>query len=256
LPKDRTRAIPDLKGEPREKFSYKRETVLHNRSMASLHSGQFYEQLGRRILGGEHSASEWNGEDPRPDIEIIDRLLAVEVKAAGRGRYFKVDPEQLERYLEMVEAGFPYEKLWYLLFSHDVPSMVGRKVQAINQDLFQTTTRAVILDARIVYLLRGFEDFPIRDYRENWKQKFIALKQKPLWNVVTNGLVDKCGEQFRVIYGRTKLIYLQRPINFELRGILSSVDIPWFRRTLKQRTDSKLITTSKNLPLHSSLLNS
>lgn len=247
MPKDRTGVIPRLIGEPREHFAYTKDECLYSRAMCCAHSGQFYEQLARRVLGGDYTASEWNGSDPRPDVEVMERALAVEVKGAGKLHYFKVDMGQLKRYNSLVKAGFPYDKCWYFFFWHNVSPMVGRTVNTVNKLLAQTTTKAVVMDIAAVNALKGLPEFPVRDYRSiNWPH-LLAVRKKPLWNYVANGLVDRCSDEFRIVYGRVKLVYLQRPVSFELRGILLLSDSMWLKNRLRKRTDSSLKFTAQNV---------
>lgn len=236
MARERTIRMDALLGEPRNSFTFPKHHVFSNTPSCCVHVGQFFEQLARRMFGGEHTSTDWAGGDRQVDVEVADLSLGIEVKAAG-SRYFKVHKDQLSDYAKLC-TGFPFDMFWYVFFRHSVSGMNGMSVEYLNKLLAKTTTQVSVLDMGAMQHLSNMEDqFPHKDYSYVGYGNLLVVNQKPLWKALTNGLLDVCGPSFEYFNSAVKLRYCNLPFSMELRAVMSSEQKVILKRLLKDRTE-------------------
>ena len=116
---------------------------LMSPSHAATVVGRFYEVLAQAIVGGE--LANMQGSNPfQPDIEIFEKEVWVEVKATGDKSQLKLMCEQLDKYAEMEQTKFPFNRprIKFMIFVHKVSHMhrdlktEGNLVAALAQNTF------------------------------------------------------------------------------------------------------------------------
>ena len=162
--------------------------------------GSFFEKWSthlfqaRQIRGSNFAKGEIH-----PDLECEPLDAWLEIKATQKSRYFKVYVEQVAKYQELLKKPFPFSRIFYVFFSHEVLNISRDYTDELElaRDLVLKTTRIIILDFSVIgaiakklpvlenYAEAGYPAFLRWEHRisieleENPQKLFLRLGLKP-----------------------------------------------------------------------------
>lgn len=214
--------------------------------------GEFFEQVGHRILGGDLSRDETG------DICLWKVRTAVEVKSSCyKSSYgFRLSTEQIEHYERI--ACFPFDRSWYLFFSYRNDQVLAegkRKVTELslqrsaletNHFLAEATLWGLLVDVSIVSRWKEVMEHSTKSILGWPGKETVDLKCQQLYPMTNGGLAKELGElgfsagDFSALNGTIQAevkpdLFRTFDMRFPLRAVLPKRDAKSLQRILKNR---------------------
>ena len=214
--------------------------------------GQFFEEVGHRILGGDLSR------DADGDICLWRTETTVEVKSSGdQSSYgFRLSLEQIESY-ERARI-FPFNRAWYMLFAyrnHSQRSGKGKRVTefskhvtplSINNYLANTVSWCLVVDLSIISRWKETRPVSTKSIIGHLGTKTVDLKCRDIHSFANGELslglksLDLDPTKFGTLSGtiQTRVqpdLFSEYLVKFPMTAILPSAEISSVQRMLKRR---------------------
>ncbi|OHA93579.1 MAG: hypothetical protein A3H52_00695 [Candidatus Zambryskibacteria bacterium RIFCSPLOWO2_02_FULL_39_26] len=156
--------------------------------------GQFFEEVGHRILGGNLSRNE-DG-----DICLWRTKTSVEAKSSGaHSSYgFRLSVDQIEHYQKI--SCFPFDRVWYLLFAYRNRKIKGKSGKyatelsehinpiSINRYLAESALWCVLLDISIISRWKDSRSHSTKSVMGHPGERTVDLKCHEVYHFANGGL--------------------------------------------------------------------
>ncbi len=214
-------------------------------------SGQFFEKVGHRILGGELTRNE-------SDITLWKEETCVEVKSScSSSSYgFRLDLNQIRQNEEMA-SGFPFNRALYLLFSYrnKITRRDGRRrtefsycrtEREINAYLAKAILWCVVIDISIVAMWRRTKPISTKSIMSHLGTKTVNIKCQEVHTLANGGFSEEIAslglkpEDYAVLEGEARVHVLldqpgKRKLRFPITAILRKEEAEWGRSLFRRR---------------------
>lgn len=115
--------------------------------------GMFFEELAERIFEAKMiPRRNFKDGDIHPDLECPKLDAWLEIKATQTARPFKIYLSQVDKYKVLLENSFPYSRIFYIFFSHQVFNISRDYTDSktLGRDLILNTSQVLVLDFSVV----------------------------------------------------------------------------------------------------------
>ena len=211
--------------------------------------GQFFEEVGHRILGGDLSRNE-DG-----DVCLWRTQTSVEIKSSGsQSSYgFRLSVEQIEHY-ERISV-FPFSRVWYMFFAYRNRSLRmkngTRKTElakygdplSINRYLAETILWCTIVDLSIISKWKEVLPISTKSIMGHLGKRTVDLKCGYVQEFSNGGFVSELTrlefdpKKFSSISGTLKTtlepdLFSKYSVEFPVTAILPVEEVTSFQRML------------------------